>query len=85
MTLPNQEVNKHEGRTYRARNSRGGEGEAIARARHGDAGAFELPLQTHCRHVYAVCLRMIRNPAEAERFDSTSILAALSKDRHVPR
>jgi DNA-directed RNA polymerase specialized sigma24 family protein len=40
------------------------EGEAIARARRGDAEAFEYLYKAHCRHVYSVCLRMIKNPAE---------------------
>jgi len=42
------------------------EEEAIARAQRGDTAAFEFLYKTHCGHVYSVCLRMIRNPVEAE-------------------
>jgi DNA-directed RNA polymerase specialized sigma24 family protein len=61
------------------------EGEAIARARRGDAGAFEYLYKAHCRHVYSVCLRMIRNPAEAEDLTQQTFLQVISKDRDVPR
>src|SRR5712691_1927340 len=55
------------------------EGEAIARARHGDAGAFEYLYKAHCRHVYSVCLRMIRNPAEAEDLTQQTFLQVFRK------
>src|SRR5260370_39636812 len=55
------------------------EGEAIARARHGDAGAFEYLYKAHCRHVYSVCLRMIRNPAEAEDLSQQTFLQVFRK------
>ena len=42
------------------------ESEAIARAQQGDAGAFECLYKAHCKHVYSLCLRMLRNMAEAE-------------------
>lgn len=42
------------------------EAEAIARAQDGDAAAFEYLYKAHSKHVYSVCLRMIRNTAEAE-------------------
>ena len=42
------------------------EAEAISRAKNGDSAAFELLYHRHCPHVYSVCLRMIKNPAEAE-------------------
>ena len=42
------------------------EKEAIARAQDGDASAFELLYQLHSARVYALCLRMTGNPAEAE-------------------
>jgi RNA polymerase sigma-70 factor (ECF subfamily) len=42
------------------------EGEAIRRAQRGDPVAFEYLYKAHCRRVYSVCLRMIKNPAEAE-------------------
>jgi RNA polymerase sigma-70 factor, ECF subfamily len=40
--------------------------EAIRLAQQGDAGAFEIIYQHHCRRVYALCLRMLRDPVEAE-------------------
>jgi RNA polymerase sigma-70 factor, ECF subfamily len=42
------------------------EREAITRAQHGDAAAFECLYKAHCGRVYGVCLRMIKNPADAE-------------------
>ncbi len=38
----------------------------IRLAQQGDAGAFEAIYQQHCRRVYALCLRMLRDPIEAE-------------------
>jgi RNA polymerase sigma-70 factor, ECF subfamily len=55
------------------------EGEAIVRARRGDAGAFEYLYKAHCRHVYSVCLRMIRNPAEAEDLTQQTFLQVFRK------
>jgi RNA polymerase sigma-70 factor, ECF subfamily len=42
------------------------EKEAIEAAKGGDAAAFEFLYKAHCKHVYAVCLRMLRCPADAE-------------------
>ncbi len=42
------------------------ESEAIALAQQGDAMAFECLYKAHCKHVYSLCLRMLRNMAEAE-------------------
>jgi RNA polymerase sigma-70 factor (ECF subfamily) len=41
-------------------------GEAIRLAQHGDAEAFKTIYQQHCGRVYALCLRMLRDPVEAE-------------------
>src|SRR6266436_2143071 len=57
----------------------GSEGEGIARARRGDAGAFEYLYKAHCRHVYSLCLRMIRNPAEAEDLTQQTFLQVFRK------
>jgi len=57
----------------------GSEGEAIARARRGDAGAFEYLYKAHCRHVYSLCLRMIRNPAEAEDLTQQTFLQVFER------
>src|SRR6266481_1883083 len=40
--------------------------EVVRRAREGDASVFEHLYKSHCRRVYAVCLRMVGNTAEAE-------------------
>src|SRR5580765_2666837 len=42
------------------------EAEAISEARDGSATAFEFLYALHCGRVYSVCLRMVRNTAEAE-------------------
>lgn len=42
------------------------EKEVIARAQRGDAAAFEYLYKAHSKHVYSVCLRMLRNTSEAE-------------------
>src|SRR3974390_2442878 len=42
------------------------EAEAIRRAQEGDAAAFEYLYQLHGRRVYALCLRMVGNPAATE-------------------
>jgi RNA polymerase sigma-70 factor, ECF subfamily len=41
-------------------------GEAIRLAQQGDAEAFKTIYQQHCGRVYALCLRMLRDPIEAE-------------------
>jgi RNA polymerase sigma-70 factor, ECF subfamily len=40
--------------------------EAIRLAQQGDADAFEIIYQQHGGQVYALCLRMLRDPVEAE-------------------
>jgi RNA polymerase sigma-70 factor (ECF subfamily) len=55
------------------------EGEAIARVRRGDAGAFEYLYKAYWRHVYSVCLRMIRNPSEAEDLTQQTFLQVFRK------
>src|SRR6266702_1072646 len=42
------------------------EAEAIRLAQAGNAAAFEFLYQLHGRRVYALCLRMLGNPADAE-------------------
>jgi len=42
------------------------EAEAIRLAQAGNAAAFEFLYQLHGRRVYALCLRMVGNPADAE-------------------
>jgi RNA polymerase sigma-70 factor (ECF subfamily) len=55
------------------------EAEAIQRARHGDQNAFECLYRLHSRRVYAVCLRMAGNSAEAEDLTQEAFLLLFRK------
>ena len=55
------------------------EGDAITRAQRGDTVAFEFLYKAHSRRVYSVCLRMIRNPAEAEDLTQQAFLQLFRK------
>jgi RNA polymerase sigma-70 factor, ECF subfamily len=55
------------------------EAEAIRRAQAGDAPAFEFLYQMHNRRVYALCLRMVNNPADAEDLMQEAFLQLFRK------
>jgi RNA polymerase sigma-70 factor (ECF subfamily) len=55
------------------------EAEVIQRARAGDQAAFEYLYRLHNRRVYAICLRMVGNPAEAEDLSQEAFLLLLRK------
>jgi RNA polymerase sigma-70 factor, ECF subfamily len=55
------------------------EAEAIRRAQAGDAAAFEHLYQLHGRRVYALCLRMVSNPADAEDLMQEAFLQLFRK------
>ena len=55
------------------------EAEAMQRARHGDRTAFEYLYRLHSRRVYAVCMRMVGNSAEAEDLTQEAFLLLLRK------
>ena len=55
------------------------EAEAIRRAKDGDAIAFEYLYEAHCRRVYGLCLRMIKNPTEAEDLTQQAFLQVYRK------
>jgi RNA polymerase sigma-70 factor (ECF subfamily) len=55
------------------------EAEAIRRARDGDRTAFEYLYHLHSRRVYAVCLHMIGNSAEAEDLAQEAFLLLFRK------
>ncbi|MGB7280727.1 MAG: sigma-70 family RNA polymerase sigma factor [Candidatus Acidiferrum sp.] len=55
------------------------EAEAIRLAQAGDAAAFELLYQLHCRRVYALCLRMVGNPSDAEDLMQEAFLQLFRK------
>ena len=55
------------------------EAEAIQRARDGDRTVFEYLYRLHSRRVYAVCLSMVGNTAEAEDLTQEAFLLLLRK------
>src|SRR5690242_20420353 len=55
------------------------EPEAIRRAKDGDAEEFDFLYRANCRRVYSLCLRMIRNPAEAEDLTQQAFLQVFRK------
>jgi RNA polymerase sigma-70 factor, ECF subfamily len=55
------------------------EAEAIARAKQGDAEAFEVLYNLHKRRVYSLCLRMTANTAEAEDLAQEAFLQLFRK------
>jgi len=56
------------------RNSDWQEAEAIRQAQRGDANAFELLYRLHSSRVFALCLRMLKNNAEAEDLTQDTFL-----------
>jgi RNA polymerase sigma-70 factor (ECF subfamily) len=56
-----------------------GEAEAIRRAQQGDAEAFERIYRLHNRRVYALCLRMVGNTAEAEDLTQDAFMQLFRK------
>ena len=55
------------------------EAEAIRLAQAGDAAAFEFLYQLHSRRVYALCLRMLGNPSDAEDLTQEAFLQLFRK------
>jgi RNA polymerase sigma-70 factor (ECF subfamily) len=55
------------------------EAEAIKQAKEGDPAAFERLYKKHSRHVYSLCLRMIKNQAEAEDLTQQAFLQVFRK------
>jgi len=51
------------------------EAEALRQAQQGDADAFEFLYRRHSPRVYALCLRMVKNPAHAEDLTQDTFLA----------
>jgi RNA polymerase sigma-70 factor (ECF subfamily) len=66
-------------RTRPIENGELSEAEAIRRAQGGDAGAFEHLYRLHSRRVYALCLRMVGNTAEAEDLAQEAFLQLFRK------
>jgi len=55
------------------------ETEAIRLAQAGDAAAFEFLYHLHSRRVYALCLRMVNNPSDAEDLTQEAFLQLFRK------
>ena len=55
------------------------EKEAIGLAQPGDPTAFEFIYRPHSARVYALCMRMLGNPAEAEDLTQEAFLMVLRK------
>ena len=55
------------------------EAQAIARAKQGDAEAFQALYDKHKRRVYSLCLRMTANTAEAEDLTQEAFLQLYRK------
>ena len=55
------------------------EGQAIERAKQGDAEAFQVLYDMHKRRVYSLCLRMTANTAEAEDLAQEAFLQLFRK------
>jgi len=55
------------------------EAEAIRLAQAGNAAAFEFLYQLHGRRVYALCLRIVGNPADAEDLMQEAFLQLFRK------
>jgi RNA polymerase sigma-70 factor, ECF subfamily len=55
------------------------ESDAIRLAQQGDAAAFEALYRMHSRRVYALCLRMVGNTAEAEDLTQEAFLQLFRK------
>jgi len=53
------------------------EHEALSRARQGDPVAFEFLYRRHNQRVYALCLRMVKNPSYAEDLTQDTFVAVL--------
>jgi RNA polymerase sigma-70 factor, ECF subfamily len=53
--------------------------EVIRRAQEGDTKGFEYLYQSHCKRVYALCLRMVRNASDAEDLTQEAFLLLFRK------
>jgi RNA polymerase sigma-70 factor (ECF subfamily) len=55
------------------------EAEIIQRAAEGDPTAFECLYRSHCKRVYAICLRMVGNTTDAEDLTQEAFLLLFRK------
>jgi RNA polymerase sigma-70 factor, ECF subfamily len=54
-------------------------GEAVRLAQEGDAAAFDFIYRFHCRRVYSLCLRMVKDASEAEDLTQEAFLMVFRK------
>ncbi len=66
-------------RTRRNQTGEWTEADAIRQAQEGNAEAFEFIYRMHSRRVYALCLRMVSNTAEAEDLAQEAFLQLFRK------
>jgi RNA polymerase sigma-70 factor (ECF subfamily) len=66
-------------RTRRNQTGEWTEADAIRQAQEGNAEAFEFIYRMHSRRVYALCLRMVGNTAEAEDLAQEAFLQLFRK------
>ncbi len=66
-------------RTRRTQSGEWSEADAIRLAQQGSAEAFEFIYRLHSRRVYALCLRMVSNTAEAEDLAQEAFLQLFRK------
>jgi RNA polymerase sigma-70 factor (ECF subfamily) len=59
--------------------SRMTESDAILRAREGDSLGFEYLYNSHRKHVYSVCLRILKNSADAKDLTQQTFLQVFRK------
>jgi RNA polymerase sigma-70 factor (ECF subfamily) len=57
------------------------EADAIRQAQNGDEAMFEYLYRLHCQRVYAVCLRMVQDAADAEDLTQEAFLLVFRKIR----
>ena len=55
------------------------EAEAIQRAQEGDSAAFERLYRLHSGRVFSPCVRMLKNPAEAEDLTQETFLTVFRR------
>jgi RNA polymerase sigma-70 factor (ECF subfamily) len=53
--------------------------DAVRKAHDGDTSAFDTIYRRHQQHVYAICLRMVRDPVEAEDLTQETFVLLLRK------
>jgi RNA polymerase sigma-70 factor, ECF subfamily len=53
--------------------------EAIRLAQQGDAAAFEFIYRRHCGRVYSLCLRMVKDPSQAEDLTQDAFMQVFRK------